>query len=134
MESFQVGGCIHINKMMHPNSTGTEAPELRILPDFALCMFNSKCPSVSSVISFNKLVNISVLLRSMLLHQINRNQRRGCWNLVGSADLQLFGQKCRVTWTFDWHWKGLVWAKVVAWTHLWGWALNVWNLALYPGQ
>lgn len=44
---------------MHPNSTGTEAPVLRTLPDLALLTSSPGCSPVASITSFNKPVNVS---------------------------------------------------------------------------
>ena len=43
---------------MYPNSLGTEAHILSILPDLALCSSLSGCSSVSFTMSFNELVNV----------------------------------------------------------------------------
>ena len=59
LESFQVSENIHSGSVVHPSSTGSEAPALGTLPDLALCISSSGCSSVSFIISFNKLVNIS---------------------------------------------------------------------------
>ena len=50
---------------MHHSSTGAEAPVLGPLLDLTLCISSSGCSSVSFIISFNKLVNISVSLSSV---------------------------------------------------------------------
>lgn len=71
---------------------GIEAPGLRILPDFALCMFYSECPSVTFVISFNKLANITVLLSSMRLYQINQTKEGvvGNWLVAFWSEIQIY--------------------------------------------
>lgn len=61
LENSQVGENLHTNRMMHPSSTGTEAPGL----DLALCISLSGCLSVSFIVSFNKLVDTSVSLSSV---------------------------------------------------------------------
>ena len=45
-ESFQVGANIHTGRVTHPNSTGTEAPALRTLPDLSLQITSSGSSSV----------------------------------------------------------------------------------------
>ena len=50
---------------MHPNSMGTEAPVLGTLLDLVLWISSFGCSFVSFIISFNKLVNISVSLSSV---------------------------------------------------------------------
>ena len=52
LENFQVIKHIHTRRMTHPNSTGTEAPVLRMLPDLTLCISSSSCSSVSFIVSF----------------------------------------------------------------------------------
>ena len=59
LESFQVGEHIHTGRVMSPNSMGTEAPVLRTLPDLTLRIASSGYSSVSFIMSFNKLANIS---------------------------------------------------------------------------
>lgn len=56
-ESFQVGKHIHIWRVTHPNSIGTEAPALWTLPDLIPRISSSGCSSVSFIVTFNKLVN-----------------------------------------------------------------------------
>ena len=56
--NFQVGEHIHIGRMTHSNSKGTETPALGTLPDLALCISLSGCSSVAFIF-FNKLVNVS---------------------------------------------------------------------------
>lgn len=55
----------HNRRVMYPNTTGTEAPALGTLPDLTLCMCLSDWSSVSFIMSFNKLVNISISLSSV---------------------------------------------------------------------
>lgn len=58
--NFQVGEHIHTGRITHPNATGTEDPVFRTLPDLAQCFFSSDFSSISFIIFFNKLVNLSV--------------------------------------------------------------------------
>ena len=75
-ESFQVVEHINTGRVIHPNSTGTEAPVLRTLSHISLCISSSGRSSVS----FNKLVNISKCFPEFfeLLQQINQTQGGGC--------------------------------------------------------
>ena len=57
LESFQVGKHIHVRRMTHLSSTGTEAPALGILSDLTPCM-SSSGSSVAFIISFDNLVNV----------------------------------------------------------------------------
>ena len=73
-------------RLMHPNSTGTEAPVLRTLLDLALCIFSSDCLSVSFTIAFNKLVNVSKCLPEFceLLLQVTEFKQE---EVTGTSDL-----------------------------------------------
>ena len=55
----------HTGEVMHPDSMGTEVPVFRTLPDLTLWISSSVYSSVFFIISFNKLVNISVSLVSV---------------------------------------------------------------------
>lgn len=58
-ESVQVIKQIHTKRMIHPDSRGTEAPELGTFSDLTLCISSSGCSFIPSIISFNKLVKTS---------------------------------------------------------------------------
>lgn len=76
-ESFQTGEHIHTEKMMHPNSTGTEAPVLGTLINITIFISSSGCSSLSFIIPFKKLVNLSKYFPELheLLQKINKTQR-----------------------------------------------------------
>ena len=58
--AFQVGWTHPLTgRVRHASSMGTEVPVLRTLPDLGLHISSSGCSSVSFIISFNTLVNIS---------------------------------------------------------------------------
>lgn len=75
LENSQVGENLHTNRMMHPSSTGTEAPGL----DLALCISLSGCLSVS----FNKLVDTSVSLSSVTSSKLIKPEE----GIVGTSNL-----------------------------------------------
>ena len=64
-ESFQVGKHMHMEKVTYSSFTGTEALALGALPDFAVGMSSFGSSSVSFIMSFNKLVNVTVSLSSV---------------------------------------------------------------------
>ena len=64
-ESFQVSKHIHTERVTYSNFKGTEAPALGTLPDLVLLHISSSGSSLSFIISFNKVVNISVSLNSV---------------------------------------------------------------------
>ena len=79
----------------------------------------SGCSSVSFIISFSKLVNLSVPLSSMSPFSKLVEPAGGCGNLWFLARLS---EAQVTTWTWDQHLK----QRIV----LWDWALYLWNLSL----
>lgn len=60
LENFQVRDHIHMGwGVIHPNFMGIEPPTLGTFPDLALCISLTGCSSVSLIISFNDLANVS---------------------------------------------------------------------------
>ena len=57
-----------------PQLHGDETPVLRTLPDLDLCVSSSGCSSVSFIISFNKLINVSVSLSSVSLFSESKGE------------------------------------------------------------
>ena len=70
---------------MHAIPMGIEAPMLRTLPDLTVCISSSGCSSVSFIISFNKLVTLSVSLSSVSHSSKLIEHKEG---VMGTSDLQ----------------------------------------------
>lgn len=62
LESFLISEHIQTVRVTHANFPGTEVPAIATLPDLSLCVSSSASSCVSSTVSLNMLVNVTVSL------------------------------------------------------------------------